>query len=77
MKKVIVFSGKKCTGCKSLKTKLMKEKIDFDEVSMDTKEGAEFASRFGVRSIPTILNTRTMTTHIGDLPIVELRRCVA
>jgi len=53
--KVVVFSGPGCSGCEALKTSLEAARIPFEEVNVDTQEGAKSAIKHGVRTLPTTL----------------------
>lgn len=51
--KLKVFSASWCTNCKPYKLYLKNLGIEFEEIDVESEEGAKLATQFSVRSLPT------------------------
>lgn len=72
--KRIIFSAAWCAQCTALKESLRTAQIDFDEVNVDTDEGAAVAQQNAVRGLPTTLifqGEELIKTIVGLKPVSE------
>lgn len=73
----LLFTGPNCAACKTMKNELKKIKVDFTE--HDILEDAKLASKYKVRSLPTMIkvdsNGNAIDTIIG-YPGRMLLKCV-
>ena len=54
MKIVKIFS-KTCGPCKVLEKNLQLSKIPYESVDIETSEGEEYADKYNIRALPTLL----------------------
>ena len=54
MKIVKIFS-KTCGPCKVLEKNLQLSKIPYESIDIETSEGEEYADKYNVRALPTLL----------------------
>ena len=66
-----LFSSDNCKPCVVLKMILNKRNIYYEEVNIETEEGYEEAKKYGIMSIPTLVNGEKvyvgLPTNVKDL----------
>lgn len=53
-----IFTASWCASCKTVKPLMVKNNIDFTELSVDIKDNADYAKSLGVRGLPTIIKVK-------------------
>jgi len=73
-KKILFFTSKHCVKCPQLKVLLIKNKILFTEVSVDTNDGSKLACSYRVASLPSLFDQTTFTLLSGVCSIEHIRK---
>lgn len=69
-----LFTSSQCEGCDKVKKMLLREKIDFKEISIDSEEGFEYFKTLGINSIPVIkVNNKVIPAPISEDKIKKLK----
>ena len=78
MKTFILFTGKSCPACATMKANMAKAGIEYEEINVDTNDGMKKAMEYHVSSLPTLaikkIDGVLKATHPGALPVSELEK---
>ena len=66
--KLIKLGAEWCGQCKALTKTLDSMGINYDNIDMDTELGEEFADKYKVRSLPTLVAIGDNDEFLGKLP---------
>lgn len=77
-KKLYIFSAEWCVNCPPLKNYLNNIGIEYEDVDIESEEGAKLAAQYTVRSLPTSLITgaegETLLLEAGTGAIDRIRK---
>lgn len=62
--KIIFIGHPLCPHCPKAENVLQELKLEYKYVSLDTKEGVEYAEKYGIMSIPAIVLENDVKTKI-------------
>ena len=75
--KLIKLYSDTCGPCKALENNLIKSKIKYDNVNIDSEEGEKLIEKYSIKSIPTLLliddNDILISKHSGVLTVEGIK----
>lgn len=73
--RAVLFTGKDCRACPTMKLHLKKSGITYDEIDIGKKENAAIAAKLGIRSLPTFFlfdEAVPLKSFVGIVPMDQL-----